>query len=347
MVNLVIEVRDHGPGIPPDEQELIFKKFVRGSDAKRKHVAGTGLGLASCRVLAKLMNGSVGLDSETGAGSIFYLKLLLPTADPASLPRLEAGASDHGTDLPHTALIVEDEAYNQAVLEGIALELGYRPDLAGDAEQAIGLLAERDYAVVFLDWELPGAKGGDVSRALRARENGSRPVILATTAHDSDEMRERCRAAGMDGFLLKPFNSGKVRRMLGAVVEQRLNGEGGGLVLDAGDASVAAGEFDRQAFEHFARARPEQAQESVQVYLRAVDLEASVLRQAVAADNPPAIKQAAHRLRSLGGLLGAREFTTFCGRLEDLALAGTPAERASQWRLVEAACEQLKREIAG
>jgi len=84
--DVLIEVTDGGPGVPAEEQELIFKRFVRGSHAKQAGVPGTGIGLASCRALARLMGGSVGVESPSesarlhgwpGAGSTFFVRLPL------------------------------------------------------------------------------------------------------------------------------------------------------------------------------------------------------------------------------------------------------------------------------
>ena len=90
-INVLIEVADGGPGIPADEQELIFKRFVRGSHAKRARVPGTGIGLATCRAMARLMGGSVGVESPSdrarergwpGLGSTFFVQLTLHRGAP-------------------------------------------------------------------------------------------------------------------------------------------------------------------------------------------------------------------------------------------------------------------------
>lgn len=89
--NLLIEVVDGGPGIPAEEQELIFKRFVRGSQAKQSKVPGTGIGLATCRAMARLMNGSVGVESPSerardhgwpGPGSTFFVRVPLRRTAP-------------------------------------------------------------------------------------------------------------------------------------------------------------------------------------------------------------------------------------------------------------------------
>lgn len=84
--NVLIEVADGGPGVPAEEQELIFKRFVRGSHAKQTRVPGTGIGLATCRAMARLMGGSVGVESPSdrarehgwpGPGSTFFVRVPL------------------------------------------------------------------------------------------------------------------------------------------------------------------------------------------------------------------------------------------------------------------------------
>src|SRR5258708_31998102 len=67
------------------------------------------------------------------------------------------------------ALIVEDEHYNQVVLKGIALELGYVPVLAGNAEQANTVLKNQTFDLIFLDWELAGLKGGEIALLARSQ----------------------------------------------------------------------------------------------------------------------------------------------------------------------------------
>jgi len=72
---LTIRVRDEGPGIPVMEQEEIFRKFVRGSQAKTRGVKGTGIGLAMVRHIVEGHRGEIRLQSELGRGSTFTILL--------------------------------------------------------------------------------------------------------------------------------------------------------------------------------------------------------------------------------------------------------------------------------
>lgn len=345
MVDLYLDVVDHGPGVPPDEQELIFKKFVRGKRAQDSKIAGTGLGLATCRMLAKMMNGSVGVESTTGRGSTFSLKLLLPRATLALPVRADLAA---GAASPGPVLIVDDEPYNRVVLEGIAWELGCLADSAGNAEEALQRFAERDYAIVFLDWELPDGKGGDVARALRARSRAQPPIILATTAHDSDEIRQRCREAGMDGFLLKPYNAAKVRQALAHVAAARATQQppspNGDFAADDSSAE-SKDDLDLSAFEFYSRAQPDQTESAREIYVQAIDAQATIIARAVSAGETETISREAHRLRALSGIVHAVELNRAASRLETVARQGTIHECAGAWAEAKKACDTLKEQL--
>ena len=268
-----LEVCDRGPGISPDEQKLIFRKFVRGADAKKNRVAGTGLGLATCRVLAQVLGGSVGVDSEAGHGAVFFLRVPL---------RRSAGPVATTPSALVAALIVEDERYNQAVLRGIALELGYAPEIASNAEQAEVLLAQKKFDIIFLDWELPGLKGGDIARRVRSRPGGEKPVIIAMTAHDSAEIRQQCQLAGMDEFLRKPYDAERVRRRISDVLARR-NGHSVA-PQPAAPADLIHTGLNLQAFASYARGAQEEASEAIPRYAEALDQELAALELALAGE---------------------------------------------------------------
>jgi signal transduction histidine kinase/CheY-like chemotaxis protein len=210
--DVLIEVSDSGPGVPAEEQELIFKKFVRGSGAKSNDIMGTGIGLATCRALAKKLGGSVGIESPNGSGrgATFFLKLVL-----ADLP----GPAGTGEPSPAEgaqgwALIVEDKHYNQLVLAGIMHRLGYRMEFTVSAEQAVAAFHSKSFAVVLVDLDLPGIKGLELARQIRATAAGSQAGIIGTSGRSSPLSARRCREAGMDALVIKPLTLEAIRDAL-------------------------------------------------------------------------------------------------------------------------------------
>lgn len=327
---LQIEVTDHGGGVAPEEQELIFRKFVRGSSARERHEAGAGLGLATCKALAGLMGGGVGIESEQGKGATFYLQVPVAEAEgidaaPAPLaslaspatPGLRAPSSQSGAG---RALIVEDQEYNRIVMQRIAERIGFTSATAADAPAALARFAEGGFTVIFIDWDLPGMKGSDLARTLRARPRGDEPVILAVTAHDSEDIRQRCLAAGMDGFLLKPFDEELVNATLADARKRRA---GAALVTD-GKTPAETGRnngLNFGLFGYVGRDDPRLTSEAVDEYLRLLDHELAGIARALAARDNSAVARHAHRLRSHAGLLRARALNDAAEALERAASA--------------------------
>jgi signal transduction histidine kinase/BarA-like signal transduction histidine kinase len=193
--NLLFVVTDTGVGIEPEKQEVIFDAFCQGDQtATRKH-GGCGLGLAICRDLVAMMDGSIRLHSQLGAGSRFEVRLRLP----------ELKAASSGSQGPRV-LAAEDDKLSQELLATILKAAGFRVDVVGDGLAALAKLSEHAYDLVLMDIQMPGMDGLEAVRRIRAQEDGIvRIPILALTAHALDEERQRCFDAGMDDFITKPI----------------------------------------------------------------------------------------------------------------------------------------------
>ena len=105
-------------------------------------------------------------------------------------------------------LLAEDNPDHQRIVTHILGGRGHTVDIAEDGQQAIRMVQETCYDVILMDLKMPGVGGLEATNAIRAGENGNRRVpIIALTAYVMKGDRERCVAAGMDGYLSKPINS--------------------------------------------------------------------------------------------------------------------------------------------
>ncbi len=337
-----IEVCDRGPGIPPEEQELVFRKFVRGTQAKKQSISGTGLGLASCRLLAESLQGNVGVESEPGCGATFYVCVPLTRAPmPHDAPRIAQPAQAGAGSL---ALIVEDEHYNQVVLSGIAMELGYAPEVADTVAQAVRLAEAKEFDVILVDWELRDGEGGDVARRVRLARDGQKPVIVATTAYDSDEIRARCTAAGMDDFLLKPYDAVQVRECI-ARVRARRSGQQARAV-PAMKPATAPG-LNLQAFQFYGRRFPAQADKAAELYVDSLEQEFAQLKIALVDRDRKRIGASSHRVHALGGLIGATGLVDAARKLTAAARQGADFKALQAgFEALVGALEQVKEQLA-
>jgi signal transduction histidine kinase/CheY-like chemotaxis protein len=328
-------VSDRGPGIPPEEQDVIFQKFARGSRAKSRREPGTGLGLATCKALAELMGGHIGLESEPGKATTFFLRLWVkrdPNPSPIGADPAPAAAPEGAQ-----ALVVEDQPYNQIVVRRIAERLGYLTHVASSAPEALALHAKFNPDVVFLDWELPGMKGGEIARAIRgrtaagttaggepdrpspqsaagaSRQGPQQPIIIATTAHDSETIRQECAAAGMDGFARKPFDESTIARLLD---------EAGARRGRRGTAPLQTDIFSFVGYDD-----PQQAGEAARLYLEMLDQETTAMDEAARRGDWKAAAGAAHRLKAHAGLVDCHELREAAERMQSRAGGAEAGER--------------------
>lgn len=233
-IELMIRVRDTGIGIPAEKQELIFQAFSQADTSTTRKYGGTGLGLTICASLAALMGGRIWLENETGQGSCFCftVQAMAAPAGQVALPDRPADpirsstADDEiqgslATERRLQVLLAEDNPLNQRLTILLLERWGHDVTLAQDGLEAVALFGQCDWDLVLMDMQMPNMDGISATRAIRATEAaGYRTPIVALTANAMDADRERCIAAGMDGFLSKPFETERFR----ALVNQTASG---------------------------------------------------------------------------------------------------------------------------
>jgi CheY-like chemotaxis protein len=203
-------VQDKGIGLTEAEQANLFEPFSRLKRSDDRVVPGTGLGLASCRSVAELLGGSVGVRSRLNHGSVFYLRVPLIAADQviAAPEPIYRG----------TVLLVEDTNYNAWAAEAVLRRFGLTCDRARTGAEALAMFEQKGYGVVLLDRNLPDLDGTEVAKRIRRLEAGaSHAVLLAVTAYSSEEDRALCLASGMDAFIGKPLTPENVRAALASL----------------------------------------------------------------------------------------------------------------------------------
>ncbi len=206
-------VHDTGIGIPQNRHKDLFREFNQLDGSITRRYGGTGLGLAICRSLVARMDGTIGVESVPGEGSVFEMRLPFRAADPAALAgaaRSEAGPT--GAPLRRAngealrILLVEDNATNQLVAMSMLESVGLEADLASDGAAALAAVRARRYDIVLMDIHMPEMDGLAAARAIRALDgdNGRVPIV-AVTANAFQSHAADCRDAGMDDFLPKPY----------------------------------------------------------------------------------------------------------------------------------------------
>ena len=199
--HLVFEVRDTGIGIAPEQRDAIFASFRQLDIGLARSYEGLGLGLALARKLANLMDGTISVESALGQGSRFTLRL--PPRPPVEHPAEVAAPIQEAAP---AILAVEDNPVGLTVLRR-ALERHALVTCVASGRAALEAATARRYDLVLMDLHMPEMDGLEATEALRKIAGYHDVPILALTANASDDVRERCRQAGMQAFLAKPVEA--------------------------------------------------------------------------------------------------------------------------------------------
>ena len=233
---LRFEVQDTGIGISAEDAARLFQPFIQAESRDSRLRGGTGLGLAISKGIVERMGGRIGMDSAPGQGSTFWFELdveVLPAAADSS-GRAAVGQSAEifaptppaaAPSAPLRILVAEDHATNQRLAMFMLESLGHRADFVADGMEAVDAWEKLGPDVILMDCQMPVMDGFQATAEIRRREaaksaEGRRRVrIVALTANALKSDRERCLAAGMDGYISKPFTAqelGAALKMHGA-----------------------------------------------------------------------------------------------------------------------------------
>jgi CheY-like chemotaxis protein len=241
-----------------------------------------------------------------------------------------------GEGCTRRVLVAEDNEVNQLVIEGLLGRRGIASDLARNGREALAMLAERLYHLVFMDCQMPELDGYEATAAIRAGQAGDDAAnvrIVAMTANAMAGDRERCLAAGMDDYLAKPLRTedldGALERWLGV----RSSAPAASPDPVALDALV-----DAARVRTFRDDYPEIADRLVDLFVEATPPILADLRDAVADGDGDRVRRAAHKLKGSCQNIGATFMATLClelegdtaatGRLDELDAAFAPTESA-------------------
>ncbi len=200
------EVQDSGLGMNEEVKAKLFQSFQQADTSTTRKYGGTGLGLSISKQLAKLMGGTVGVESEPDKGSTFWCT--------AWLGKGRADAAEPALPLPHLGklriLVVDDHPHARQIIIEMLGHMGVRADGAESGEQGLSMAAAADnegdpYDLAIIDWRMPGMDGAETSRRLGDLKLARPPARIMMTAYSAELTQKEAENAGVSRIFAKPL----------------------------------------------------------------------------------------------------------------------------------------------
>ena len=205
-VELEVMVKDTGIGMTPEHQLKLFQPFSQADSSTTRRFGGTGLGLKISKKLVQEMKGRIWVESEMGKGSCFYFTVVLGRGGETD----EAAALGLPVDLEQfKILVVDDVASTRQMFAATLGSFSFRVTCVDSGEAALDAIetapADDPFRLVLMDYIMPGMDGIEASRLIKKSPRLTDvPFIIMVTVLNRDEVMEKAKVAGLDGFLTKP-----------------------------------------------------------------------------------------------------------------------------------------------
>ena len=214
-------VQDTGLGLSPEAQKRLFQPFSQADSSVSRVHGGTGLGLTICARLARMMGGTIGVESEPGQGSRFWFTARLgwidqsnqtaSSSEPSRLLNLTQTAVDAKVlELSvilkdKRVLLVEDNLLNQELALALLHKMGMQTEIANNGAEALEKIKPGAFDVILMDCQMPVMDGYEATRQLRSNPQLQGLPIIAMTANAMSGDYYRGMEAGMNDHLTKPI----------------------------------------------------------------------------------------------------------------------------------------------
>jgi signal transduction histidine kinase/ABC-type amino acid transport substrate-binding protein/ActR/RegA family two-component response regulator len=208
---LRVYVADTGPGIPKDQQDAIFDRFVQLNGGLAKRHAGTGLGLTISRLLIEQLQGHIQLESESGKGSQFYFEIPLKKAKQEK--EIASSVTDDVDLTQYHLLVVDDDSIGRLGAELLLKKLGFQVSTARGGIEALELIHEKKFNAVLMDVHMPDLDGLETTKIIRTSKdpNMANLLVIGLTASVMANERQMYLETGMDDVLAKPLDINAIK----------------------------------------------------------------------------------------------------------------------------------------
>ena len=306
-----ISVADTGIGMEQKYAESIFSKFSQEDNSITREYGGTGLGMPITKELVHLMGGEIEIESEKYKGTTIHVKINLKKGNIENVKKMQAKVDFNLKGL--SILLVEDNEMNRMVVQ-IALQY-YKCNITEveNGFEALEILKTRKFDLILMDMQMPGMDGIEATKVIRKKLKLSTPIIALTANAFKTEIK-KCKQAGMNDYVTKPFEKAV---LLQTIVKHTINKKG----IPSLDNEMNPNQplYNLNVLHNSSGGNDEFVLEMVGVFVKQTIATIEKIDAALEANNFPEISRLIHKIRPSTGNMGVLSIQSKMKTLEKIA----------------------------
>ena len=259
-VFIQFSVKDTGIGISSEKIEGLFENFQQANSSTSRIFGGTGLGLAIVKQLVEPQGGTLNVESTVDVGSTFSFILPFKKTDETII--LESEILEVDNELKDIkVLVVEDLELNQLLIRTLLDDFGFECEIAANGKLAIERLENKNFDIILMDLQMPEMNGFEATEYIRNKLKLTIPII-ALTADVTTIDAEKCINAGMNDYISKPVDEGKLFRKMIALIQKPMSEETNSYASNSSSTNV-----DLSYLMERTKSNPKLMSEMISIYL--------------------------------------------------------------------------------
>jgi len=311
---LSISVKDTGIGISEDKQQEIFDAFTQAKGETTRKYGGTGLGLAIVKNLVELQGGSVGVNSILDQGSEFNVNIRY---DLSKSNETDFNVSNQNrrecSELNCLAgiriLLAEDNLINQLVTNDLLIDMNAKVSIANNGKEAIDLLNIESFDLVLMDMQMPEMDGYQAMKFIRKKSSKTiRSIpIIALTAHAIEGEDQKCKQAGANEYISKPFLPEELFTKIGELITK---------CNTLPSIQIDIRSFNITNLKKFTGGKTELISSTLKLLKDSLQEDVELLRKSLSKEDFDSIKELAHKMKPNFVLIGLDNVKNICIKIE-------------------------------
>lgn len=281
-------VIDTGIGISTENHDLIFDDFVQLETDLTKKQSGAGLGLSIVKKLVDIQGGNISIDSELNKGTTINVEIPYEQGDPNRIEVIKQQKIVIPDDYKKlSVLIVDDEQFNRYLLKNILEKWGIRVVECENGKEAVEASSLQEFDIIFMDVRMPVLNGLDASMQITKAKPGTK--IIALTASNKNEDIDKCKQAGMNDFLSKPFSEQDLFDVFQKTIKQTKKS-------NKSTKKAAIKSVDISELERMANGDPAFVKEMIEIFIRSSENGLKSIRKNLKQENFDQVREFAHKM---------------------------------------------------